>query len=107
MSQAAPIIDQVQLEVLILSPTEQLYEGPAISVSANNKVGPFDVLGGHASMFTILLPPQITVNTGEKTLMFPISQGVMKVHDNHVEVYVGIETVRPNSGDSAELLTAD
>lgn len=78
------------LSVKILSPTEHLYEGKALSVSANNKVGHFDVLAGHTNFFSILTASGVEVNTGEKYLTFPIVHGLMKVHDNVVTLYVDI-----------------
>lgn len=78
------------LSVKILSPTQRLYEGKALSVSANNKVGHFDVLVGHTNFFSILTPSGVEVDTGDKHLTFPIAHGLIKVHDNVVTLYVDI-----------------
>lgn len=79
--------------VRILSPTDRLYEGDAVSLSAVNKVGPFDVLAGHTNLFTILEPSDVVVNTGDEMKHFQVSQGLMKVHDDVVTLYVDIDTV--------------
>jgi len=78
------------LSVKILSPTQRLYEGEAISLSADNKVGRFDVLAGHTNFFSILTPSDIEVNTGSKQLTFPVAHGLIKVHNNEVTLYVDI-----------------
>ena len=78
------------LTVKILSPTQRLYEGDAISLSANNKVGRFDVLAGHTNFFSILTPSDVEVDTGAKHLTFPVAHGLIKVHNNEVTLYVDI-----------------
>lgn len=81
---------QPLLQVSIMSPAETLYEGPAVSVSAENKIGPFDVLAGHTNFFSMLLPCVITVNTGEDVHTFEITHGLMKVHDNTIVIFINI-----------------
>lgn len=82
-----------KFNVRILSPMAKLYEGGAVSLSAVNKVGPFDVLAGHSNLFTLLEPSDVVVNTGEEVKRFPVSQGLMKVHGDLVTLYVDIEAV--------------
>lgn len=79
-----------RLYVKILSPTKSLYEGDAISISAHNRVGPFDVLVGHTNFFSILTPSEVLLDTGVKQQRFPVSHGLMKVHNNIVTLYVDI-----------------
>lgn len=77
-----------QLHVKVLSPTQTFYVGPAVSVSAVNKVGPFDVLLGHANFFSLLTACNVAVNTGAQTLSFAITNGIIKVHSNTVTLFV-------------------
>lgn len=79
------------LKVRVLAPTNKLYEGAAVSISARNKVGPFDILAGHANFFSLLTESQIVVNTGSQNLTFPISQGLLKVKNNEATLFVDIE----------------
>ncbi len=76
------------LKVKVLSPTQSFYEGPAVSVSAINKVGPFDVLANHANFFSLLTKGDIVVNTGNQSLTFPITHGIIKVHSNLITLFV-------------------
>jgi F-type H+-transporting ATPase subunit epsilon len=84
-----------QNEVLylkVISPAELLYEGDAKVVSALNESGPFDVLYGHTNFFSVLKQCAVVVDTGEVKQEFPISHGLIKVHDNKVTVYADINT---------------
>ncbi|MGK2896158.1 MAG: F0F1 ATP synthase subunit epsilon [Candidatus Saccharimonadales bacterium] len=87
-----------QFTVRILSPTARLYDGQAVSLSAINKVGPFDILAGHSNLFTILEASDVVVNTGKEERRFPVTQGLMKVHDDVVTLYVDIESVGNKMG---------
>lgn len=79
------------LNVKILSPTQVHYTGLATSVSATNKVGPFDVLPKHANFFSLLTKSDIVVKNGSEVFTFPISQGIIRVHNNVVTLFVDIE----------------
>ncbi|HEV2412973.1 MAG TPA: hypothetical protein VGS28_04205 [Candidatus Saccharimonadales bacterium] len=83
-----------KLHVKILSPTQVYYNSLALSVSARNKVGPFDILDGHANFFSILTKGDVSVNIGmgSKILTFPISGGIMKVTQNKVTLFVDIDS---------------
>lgn len=76
------------LRVKVIAPTETFYDGPAVSVSAINNVGPFDILANHANFFSLLTQGNVVVNTGIQNLSFPIYQGIIKVTDNQVTLFV-------------------
>jgi F0F1-type ATP synthase epsilon subunit len=82
---------EAKLHVKIMSPTQILYEGAALSVSANNKVGPFDILADHANFFSLLSEGSILVNIGMRTLTIPVQQGIIKVTNNSVTLFIDIE----------------
>lgn len=77
-----------ELSVKVMSPTQTFYDGPAVSVSAVNKVGPFDVLANHANFFSLLTEGNIVVNTGTQVLTFPTSHGIIKVHSNKIALFI-------------------
>jgi F-type H+-transporting ATPase subunit epsilon len=83
-----------RLTVRILAPTNRIYEGPAVSVSASNRVGPFDVLVGHANFFSLLVESQVVVDTGMQKLNIPINQGLIKVKNNVVTLFADINPNR-------------
>ncbi|QQS70940.1 hypothetical protein IPP92_01415 [Candidatus Saccharibacteria bacterium] len=53
MSKSTP---QAPLAVIARAPFHIYYEGSAFSVSAKNRVGPFDILPGHADFLAYLSP---------------------------------------------------
>ncbi len=79
-----------RLTVRVLAPNNRIYDGPAVSVSANNRVGPFDVLAGHANFFSLLSESQVVVDTGTQKLTIPINQGLIKVKNNVVTLFADI-----------------
>jgi len=85
-------VGEPNLRVRILSPTKTHYDGQAVSVSANNKVGRFDILAQHANFFSLLTEGEIVVDTGPGTpIHLPVSQGIVKVTNNTVTFFVDIE----------------
>jgi len=80
-----------KLAVKVMSPTQTHYDGPALSVSAVNKVGPFDILADHANFFTLLTAGQVVINTGSQQLQIPVNQGLMKVKNNIITLFIDIE----------------
>jgi F0F1-type ATP synthase epsilon subunit len=80
-----------KLHVQILSPTQTYYDGMALSVSATNKVGPFDILADHANFFSLLDSGTVTVINETQTLKFPVSKGLVRVHNNVILLFVDIE----------------
>lgn len=84
-------LSKAKLAVRVLAPTKKIYEGHAISITASNKVGQFDVLVDHANFFSLLVESQVVVNTGSQNLTFPISEGLIKVKNNTVTLFVDIE----------------
>lgn len=89
MSRKPPPIPDLQVRVL--SPSNQYFDGPAVSVTAWNEVGQFDVLGDHANFFTLLSPGTLRVVTHTQRFELPIQQGLLKVSHNKVTAFVDIE----------------
>jgi F0F1-type ATP synthase epsilon subunit len=85
-----PRLEDGRLKVKVFSPYETYYEGDAVSISAINKTGPFDVLYGHASFFSLLLSGDVVVQTGKDEHRFPINHGVVKVTNNVVTLFVNV-----------------
>ncbi|MFI5240656.1 MAG: hypothetical protein ACHQUB_03025 [Candidatus Saccharimonadia bacterium] len=79
-----------KLVVKVFSPYQIFYSGEAVSVSAINKTGPFDVLFAHANFFSLLIKCDVSVQTGYASLTFPINHGLIKVANNHVTVFVDV-----------------
>jgi F0F1-type ATP synthase epsilon subunit len=79
------------LTVIARAPFHVYYEGDAITVSATNEVGPFDILPGHADFFSILDPGDVIIDTGaDEPITFNISNGIVAVRDDEVMLFVNI-----------------
>ncbi len=78
------------LSVKVFSPYQVFYEGGAVSVSAVNKTGPFDILLNHANFFSLLVECKVSVNTGYELFEFPINHGIIKVRSNKVTLFVDV-----------------
>lgn len=77
----------LELNVIARAPFQVYYEGPAEIVSAVNRIGPFDVLPGHADFFSILRPCEVVIETADETLSFPITNGIITVRDDTVMLF--------------------
>ena len=92
MKRTVRIVRGQKLAVIVRSRQTTAYDGTASAVSSINDKGPFDVLPRHTH-FISLIRERVTVQKedGElKQIVFPY--GIMKVKDDTVEVYIGIET---------------
>lgn len=78
------------LTVIARAPFEVYYEGPAEAVSAKNKVGPFDILPGHADFFSMLMPGEVIIETEHDPVSFQINNGIITVRDNEVMLFVNM-----------------
>ncbi|HKX24597.1 MAG TPA: hypothetical protein VJM46_05135 [Candidatus Saccharimonadales bacterium] len=90
-----------RLRARVMSPTQTLYDGPALAVSANNRVGPFDILADHANFFSLLTEGNIVVNTGYQSFTFPIQHGIVKVKNNEVTLFIDVEAAYSTAQDKA------
>lgn len=77
-----------RLKVKVISPAQTYYDGPAMSVSAVNKVGPFDILADHANFFSLLTEGDIVINTGQQDLRFPVTHGIVKATNNAIMLFI-------------------
>lgn len=82
--------DNQRFDVKVFSPYQTYYRGKAVSLSASNKTGPFDVLYGHANFFSLLTASDVIVQTGFERLSFPINRGVIKVSSNQATIFVDV-----------------
>jgi F0F1-type ATP synthase epsilon subunit len=81
---------QKRFKVKIFSPYETYYDGEAISLSATNGTGPFDILPGHINFFSLLTSGKVVVNTGFQQLEFQIARGVIRVAHDSVTLFADV-----------------
>lgn len=79
-----------RMSVKVFSPYQTFYQGAAVSLSAYNREGPFDVLYNHGHFFSLLSSGKVTVRTDYGTNEIEIENGILKVSDNLVTLFVNV-----------------
>lgn len=79
-----------RLKVKIFSPYQNYYQGEAVSLSATNRTGPFDVLAGHINFFSLLTGGTVVLNTGFQQLEFQISRGILRVNRDEITLFADV-----------------
>lgn len=88
MSDTPPVAEM--LHVTARAPFHIYYEGAALSLSAKNKIGSFDILPGHADFFSMLVAGTVTIQTEAEEITFDIFSGMLTVRANEVMVFVNM-----------------
>lgn len=78
------------LSVIARAPFEVYYEGEALSISAINRVGEFDILPGHADFFSVLIPGEVMIETSGEPVQFMINNGIITARDDEVMLFVNM-----------------
>lgn len=78
------------LSLIVRDRAGVIFEGEVDAVSSYNESGPFDVLPLHIN-FISLIKKMLSIHRKEKVLQqVRVGSGVLAVHENKVEVYLGI-----------------
>ena len=79
------------MQVKIYAPFSTYFNGPAVSVSAINDTGPFDILARHKNFMCLLRPGKITVRRPNKEeFTMQVKQAVMHVKSDKVTVFLEV-----------------
>lgn len=71
-----------------------VFSGEAKSLSSVNEKGPFDILPFHANFFSIIKEKIMIINHDDKKTEIPIKdKGIMRVMENKISIFLGIETI--------------
>lgn len=73
-----------------------IYEGKVYSVTSFNEVGRFDVLSRHAN-FISLINKGLIIRDEKGSREIKFDNALMRVKENNVEVYVGVEGLAEES----------
>lgn len=87
---AQPKFDE--LAVYIRNPERLLFKGIVKSITATNSKGVFDILGVHENFITII-NDKVIVRTENETKEFNVTQGILKVEENIVHIFLGTENI--------------
>ncbi len=78
------------MRVKVYSPFRSYYDGPALSVSAVNDTGPFDILLKHHNFISLLSKCDLVVRTKQGAKKIIISGGVMHVKADQIIVFLDV-----------------
>jgi F0F1-type ATP synthase epsilon subunit len=79
------------LRVLFRNREKIIFQGNAHAVSSLNNTGKFDILPHHINFIT-MIKEYLKIYLPDKSMLeFKIKSGVMKVLNDNVEIYVGVE----------------
>lgn len=94
MSAQAATADPAQAKIMrvkIYAPFKIYFDDVATSVTALNRVGPFDVLEGHHNFISLLEPGEIIVRAdGKPDFKMNINRGVIHVKADEVRVFLDV-----------------
>jgi len=84
-------LDSKSIFVKIYSSYQVYFEGNALSISAENDTGPFDILPRHHNFMTLVNPCEIVIRIkDEEDKKLRITKGVMHVRSNKVTVFLDV-----------------
>lgn len=88
-------MDTTQSLILIIkTPEDVLYEGEIEALTSGNEKGVFDILPFHENFITIV-NQTLTVHEKSKNKKdFPIQTGVIRVKDNRIQIYLGLDAAK-------------
>jgi len=79
------------MRVKIYAPFKVYFDGPAKSLTATNRVGPFDVLPQHHNFISLLEPADVIVRSdGNDDFKMHINQGIIHVKADIVRVFLDV-----------------
>lgn len=86
-------VSNTPLMVTVKTPESVLFEGEAEAITSLNEKGVFDILPLHENFITII-NQTLTIHEKNKTKKdFTVESGIVKVTQNNVRIYVGLEKV--------------
>lgn len=79
------------LEVKIFSPSKTYFEGKAVSVSAKNKAGKFDILPLHHNFITLLETGVIEVTTTAQVVKeIDVNVSLLHLANGHLTIFTDV-----------------
>jgi len=78
------------IAVKVYAPFKVYYEGDALSLSAVNESGPFDILPKHHNFLCMLVPCELKIQTSAGEKVVKISRALMHVKSERVVVFMDV-----------------
>ncbi|OGL29959.1 hypothetical protein A3D14_00510 [Candidatus Saccharibacteria bacterium RIFCSPHIGHO2_02_FULL_47_12] len=81
---------QLSIRAKVYSPFKVYFDDNALSISAVNATGPFDILPRHHNFITLLSPCELLIRTPRGDQKIRISGGIMHVKADKVTVFLDV-----------------
>jgi F0F1-type ATP synthase epsilon subunit len=78
------------VHIRVASPFKTYFDEDALSISAENETGPFDILPQHHNFITLLNACEIIVRTDHGEFRIQISGGIMHVKADQIVVFLNV-----------------
>lgn len=85
-------LSSTTLHITVINKDGIVTDEDASAVTSYNKIGVFDVLPMHEN-FISLIKDELIIHKGNESKKINIKDGIMKVTDNQVKVYLGIQNI--------------
>jgi F0F1-type ATP synthase epsilon subunit len=82
--------DGTHMHVKVYAPFKVYFDGDALSISAVNDTGPFDILTKHHNFMTLINTGDVVVRTDKGVEKIPIQRGIMHVKKDEVIVFLDV-----------------
>jgi len=82
--------DPTMMQIKVYSPYQVYFNDDAVSISAKNDTGPFDILKGHHRFLTLLDPCELVIEAKNGEEKIKISRGIMYVKEDRVTVFLDV-----------------
>jgi len=82
--------DGTHMHVKVYAPFKVYFDGDALSISAVNDTGPFDILPQHHNFMTLINTCDIVVRTDKGEEKIPVQRGIMHVKADEVIVFLDV-----------------
>ena len=87
----APGEDKIpKMAIKVYAPFQVYFEGEALSLTAVNETGPFDILPHHHNFLCMLVPCELVIKTPTDVKKIKISRALMHVKSEKVTVFVDV-----------------
>jgi F-type H+-transporting ATPase subunit epsilon len=87
-----------ELRVSIINPEAVVFEGKVKSLTSQNQKGVFDILPYHSNFVTLIKDKVSLIDKNNVPYEFKVQAGIMKVYDNNIYIFLGIETENMEAG---------
>lgn len=88
-------MNEDRFRLLVRSREGVIFEGEVKSITSYNDQGKFDVLAKHANFISLIQKKLTIIEPDEKVTEIPVDNALLRTRENKVEVYLGIQGIRP------------